>query len=108
MVATCGATSSSNFTYFTNPGYPGTYAGYPGTYAGGGRCTVSITKSAGVDQVGRCAASAEVLIGEASRADDRYAATPLRERTNASERPADRQPNRHSRVACGPARVRRM
>ncbi|XP_034254305.1 uncharacterized protein LOC117653057 [Thrips palmi] len=44
VVATCGATSSANFTYFTNPGYPG-------TYPGGGRCTVSITKCAGVDQL---------------------------------------------------------
>ncbi|KAK3921263.1 Cubilin [Frankliniella fusca] len=40
----CGTTSSANFTYFTNPGYPG-------TYPGGGRCTITINKCAGVDQL---------------------------------------------------------
>ncbi|XP_052132542.1 uncharacterized protein LOC127752057 [Frankliniella occidentalis] len=45
VALSCGTTSNANFTYFTNPGYPA-------TYAGGGRCTITINKCAGVDQVG--------------------------------------------------------
>ncbi|KAJ1524906.1 hypothetical protein ONE63_009765 [Megalurothrips usitatus] len=44
VVLACGTTSNANFTYFTNPGYPA-------TYPGGGRCTITVTKSAGVDQL---------------------------------------------------------
>lgn len=45
VVLSCGSSSNTNFTYFTNPGYPS-------AFAGGGRCTITITKSSGVDQVG--------------------------------------------------------